>query len=169
MVGLGRVILNGPVAWALRKLTSSLVNGSGARTLSTTTFFPGRVVAASSAWLPCQRPPWTTPETSSSRPTRCSRKPSPQVERRNSPSLSTLMPVSFCSFSTSRMARSSSAFSSSRDLPPASWAKRASNRYCGRSRLPTWSARKGVVTDLFPDLEPPTMASAHHYKCRDSA
>src|SRR5579875_952915 len=63
--------------------------------------------------------------------------------RRNSPSVTVCSPTSRCSSMTSRMAASSAARSASASMRPASKSARALMSSGGRSRLPTWSARKG--------------------------
>src|SRR4051794_22070685 len=63
--------------------------------------------------------------------------------RRSSPSVTVFRPASRCSAMTSRMHSSSTARSASRSICPALNSARALCRRSGRSRLPTWSARKG--------------------------
>src|ERR1700729_1208126 len=68
-----------------------------------------------------------------------------QEARRNSPSVALCRPTSCCIWTTPRIASSSIARSCSAEIwPPANWS-RASSSFCGRSRLPTWSARNGGV------------------------
>src|SRR5215208_1447137 len=71
-----------------------------------------------------------------------------QEARRNSPSVADCKPTSFCIRTTSRMASSSAAFSSSSEIWPAACFSRASRRDWGRRRLPTWSALKGGVSRM---------------------
>src|SRR3954447_1829771 len=66
-----------------------------------------------------------------------------QEARRNSPSVADWSPTSFCMPTTSRMASSSIPRSSAASIPPSANSARVSSRRCGRSRLPTWSARNG--------------------------
>src|SRR5919112_5656264 len=66
--------------------------------------------------------------------------------RRNSPSVAVRRPTSSCSLTTSRIASSSTARSSSSPIWPSACRERASSSRCGRSRLPTWSARNGGVS-----------------------
>ena len=54
-----------------------------------------------------------------------------------------LQPDGSCIRTTSRIAPSSTVRSPSSDIRPAAWSARARCRRPGRSRLPTWSARKG--------------------------
>src|SRR3954470_17900676 len=63
--------------------------------------------------------------------------------RRNSPSVAERSPTSSCRRTTSRIASSSTARSSSAAMRPAVKSSRARSSSGGRSRLPTWSARKG--------------------------
>src|SRR5918994_663774 len=69
-----------------------------------------------------------------------------QEARRNSPSVTVRSPTSSCIFTTSRIASSSTARSSPSSSLPSACAARASSSRCGRSRLPTWSARNGGVS-----------------------
>src|SRR3954465_13819013 len=66
-----------------------------------------------------------------------------QKSRRNSPSVTAGMPTDSCSATTSRMQRSCTAFRASCVISPFFALARASWSSCGRSRLPTWSARNG--------------------------
>ena len=66
-----------------------------------------------------------------------------QEARRNSPSVAERSPTSSCTRTTSRIASSSIPRSSSSSMRPALWSSRACSSRGGRSRLPTWSARKG--------------------------
>src|SRR5215216_785933 len=77
-----------------------------------------------------------------------------QEARRNSPSVAVRSPTSSCIFTTSRIASSSTARSSSSSSRPSACAARASSSRCGRSRLPTWSARNGGVS-LMLNRSPP--------------
>src|SRR5437016_6280621 len=65
--------------------------------------------------------------------------------RRNSPSVAACRPTSSCIFTIARIASSSSERSSAASILPAARSSRAWSRWRGRSRLPTWSARKGGV------------------------
>src|SRR3954471_1352062 len=71
-----------------------------------------------------------------------------QEARRNSPSVAERSPTSFCIWTTSRMASSSAAPSSTSEIWPAACFWRASRRDLGRSRLPTWSARNGGLSRM---------------------
>src|SRR3954454_8563704 len=73
-----------------------------------------------------------------------------QDSRRNSPSVTDFRPISSWRRTTSRMASSSIARRSSSEMRPAARSSRALSTSGGRSRLPTWSARKGglVRTDI---------------------
>src|SRR5215212_3056636 len=64
-------------------------------------------------------------------------------ERRNSPSVTARRPTSSCFWMTRSISPSSTALSSSAEISPLARFARASFRAGGRSRLPTWSARKG--------------------------
>src|SRR4028119_356487 len=79
-----------------------------------------------------------------------------QEARRNSPSVADWRPTSSCIPTTSRIAPSSAARSSSAVARPAAKSSRALRSSGGRSRLPTWSARKGGVVrgkgDSFGEL-----------------
>src|SRR5690242_5915669 len=66
--------------------------------------------------------------------------------RRNSPSVADFSPTSRCIATTSRIASSSAAFRPSSSRSPLACCARASSSFCGRSRLPTWSARNGGVS-----------------------
>src|SRR5690349_13055696 len=90
-----------------------------------------------------------------------------QDVRRNSPSVAERSPTSACMATMSRIASSSAAFSCSAEMRPAAWSERACSSAGGRSRLPTWSARKGgtvreaivvilegVGGDVAPDRDP---------------
>src|SRR5436305_1149196 len=66
-----------------------------------------------------------------------------QDARRNSPSVTVFRPASRWSATTSRIASSSIARSSSSEMRWAAWSERACRRSAGRRRLPTWSAREG--------------------------
>src|SRR6185312_6183970 len=63
--------------------------------------------------------------------------------RRNSPSVAAGNPTDSCIRTTSRIAPSSTVRNPSSDIRPAAWSARARCRRAGRSRLPTWSPRKG--------------------------
>ena len=63
--------------------------------------------------------------------------------RRNSPSVAVRSPTSACIRTTSRIASSSMPRSSASSISPAACRARASSRFVGRRRLPTWSARNG--------------------------
>src|SRR4051794_27676524 len=69
-----------------------------------------------------------------------------QDARRNSPSVAVRRPTSCCIRTASRIASSSTARSSSSSSAPSACFPRASSSRCGRSRLPTWSARNGGVS-----------------------
>src|SRR3954454_13664310 len=69
-----------------------------------------------------------------------------QVARRNSPSVAERRPTSSWSETTSRIASSSIALSSSAPIRSLAKSSRALSRAGGRSRLPTWSARYGGVS-----------------------
>src|SRR4051794_241296 len=73
-----------------------------------------------------------------------------QDSRRNSPSVTDFRPVCSWRRMTSRIASSSIARRSSWEMRPAARSSRALSTSGGRSRLPTWSARKGglVRTDI---------------------
>src|SRR3954454_22378721 len=71
-----------------------------------------------------------------------------QVARRNSPSVAALSPTSSCSLTASRIASSSTARSSSASILSLAKSSRACRSAGGRSRLPTWSARKGGFVRL---------------------
>src|ERR1022692_911920 len=71
-----------------------------------------------------------------------------QDARRNSPSVTVCRPASSCSATTSAIAASSIALSCAASIRPAARSARAVSRCCGRSRLPTWSARKGGVVRM---------------------
>src|SRR3954447_14755853 len=66
-----------------------------------------------------------------------------QEARRNSPSVAVRSPMSPCMRTTSAIASSSIPRSSAASISPAAYRARASSRFSGRSRLPTWSARSG--------------------------
>ena len=66
-----------------------------------------------------------------------------QEARRNSPSVAVRSPTSACIRTTSAIASSSIPRSSASSISPAACRARASSRFFGRSRLPTWSARNG--------------------------
>src|SRR3954463_8008714 len=66
-----------------------------------------------------------------------------QEARRNSPSVAVRSPMSPCMRTTSAIASSSIPRSSAASISPAAYRARASSRFSGRSRLPTWSARNG--------------------------
>src|SRR3954452_12341853 len=69
-----------------------------------------------------------------------------QEARRNSPSVAVRSPMSPCMRTTSAIASSSIPRSSAASISPAAYRARASSRFSGRSRLPTWSARNGGPT-----------------------
>ena len=69
-----------------------------------------------------------------------------QDARRNSPSVADWSPTSSCMRTTSRIESSSIDFSSSAEMRSAAKSSRALSRRSGRSRLPTWSARKGGLS-----------------------
>src|SRR5256884_8588639 len=74
--------------------------------------------------------------------------------RRNSPSVTACRPTSSCSLTASLMHSSSTARSAARSISPSLCLARAAWSACGRSRLPTWSARnggfmKGLLRRLF--------------------
>src|SRR6185312_3898056 len=66
-----------------------------------------------------------------------------QEARRNSPSVAAGNPTDSCIRTTSRIAPSSTVRNPSSDIRPAAWSALARCRRPGRSRLPTWSPRKG--------------------------
>src|SRR6516164_4801924 len=68
--------------------------------------------------------------------------------RRNSPSVAVCRPTFCCMATTSAMALSSTALSWSAAIRPAAKSSRAASTDAGRSRLPTWSARKGGVVRM---------------------
>src|SRR4051812_22770036 len=63
--------------------------------------------------------------------------------RRNSPSVAARRPTSSCFRTISRIASSSTSRRASASMRPAAKSSRAACSRAGRSRLPTWSARKG--------------------------
>ena len=77
------------------------------------------------------------------RPASPPRKSKCHQARRNSPSVTAFSPTASCFFTTSRIARSSTARNSSAPMLPSARAARASFSSGGRSRLPTSSARNG--------------------------
>src|SRR3954449_8776867 len=77
-----------------------------------------------------------------------------QEARRNSPSVADWRPASFWSPTTSLIASSSMPRSSSASMSPVARSSRAFRRCWGRSRLPTWSARKGGLSRLMSDNSP---------------
>src|SRR5713226_7440427 len=104
----------------------------------------------------CSAPPWflqvisVVPERSAERPQFITSS-SHQLRRRNSPSVTARSPTRSCIAITSRMHASSTARNSASLWGPRFWSavcgpssrSRASLSFCGRSRLPTWSARNG--------------------------
>jgi hypothetical protein len=79
-------------------------------------------------------------------PSKPVRKSTCQNARRNSPSVIDSRPAASCIATASRMQRSSTAFSCSRESSPRFAFSLAAFNAAGRSRLPTWSARKGGFT-----------------------
>ncbi len=82
--------------------------------------------------------------------------------RRNSPSVAVRMPASRWSATTSRIAVSSASRNPASSRSPARCRARASSSAGGRSRLPTWSARKGgsVRAAMIRSVPVPTRTSA---------
>src|SRR6476469_3027644 len=66
-------------------------------------------------------------------------------ERRNSPSVASLRPISSCFLMIFSTSRSSTALSSAAVIAPCSRLARASLSAAGRKKLPTWSARNGAL------------------------
>jgi hypothetical protein len=66
-------------------------------------------------------------------------------ERRNSPSVASFSPTSSCFLMIFSISRSSTAFNAAASVSFFAYFVRASFRDAVRSRLPTWSARKGGV------------------------
>src|SRR3954452_7095795 len=66
-------------------------------------------------------------------------------ERRNSPSVASLRPISSCFLIIFSTSRSSTALSSAAVIAPCSRLARASLSAAGRKKLPTWSARNGAL------------------------
>src|SRR4051794_29928775 len=84
-----------------------------------------------------------------------------QEARRNSPSVAVRSPMSPCMRTTSAIASSSIPRSSAASISPAAYRARASSRFSGRSRLPTWSARNGgpEASVMPPDHGAPRLAA----------
>src|SRR3954452_15470635 len=83
-----------------------------------------------------------------------------QDARRNSPSVAVARPTSRCMRTASAIAASSTPRSAASSISPAACRARASRSPCGRSRLPTWSARNGGpdssgMRSACPDPGPP--------------
>src|SRR5688500_17916908 len=96
------------------------------------------------ASTPLNCTPWyESPSRCSSMPSKPAMKSMCHQSRRNSPSVTEGRPRSSCSFTTSRMWRSSASFNFSREISFFRTCSRSSCNAAGRSRLPTWSARKG--------------------------
>src|SRR5262245_6798944 len=85
-----------------------------------------------------------SPSRLSSMPSKPARKSMCHQSRRNSPSVIDRRPRSSCSFTASRMLRSSVCLSFSKGISFLRTCSRISCSSRGRSRLPTWSARKGA-------------------------
>ena len=77
-------------------------------------------------------------------PSTASTNPVLKSRRRNSPSVSTSIPVPAWRATACPMAASSAARSCASSISPASRRRRAASSGSGRSRLPTWSARNFV-------------------------
>src|SRR5580698_1128998 len=81
-------------------------------------------------------------------PSKASTMPARKSARRNSPSVKTSSPASFCILTAAAMASFSASQSSSVLISPVSARLRASSSAGGRSRLPTWSPRNLKVTGI---------------------
>ena len=88
-----------------------------------------------------------------------------QDSRRNSPSVIDWRPTASWRRMTSRIAASSISFSAASSMVPAARSSRASRTSGGRSRLPTWSARKGglVRADMWRLSRGSGMVAARSY------
>src|SRR4051794_41660978 len=84
-----------------------------------------------------------------------------QEARRTSPAGAVRSPTSPCMRTTSAIASSSIPRSSAASISPAAYRARASSRFSGRSRLPTWSARNGgpEASVMPPDHGAPRLAA----------
>src|SRR6185295_13086257 len=97
------------------------------------------------ASTPLNCTPWyESPARCSSMPSKPAMKSMCHQSRRNSPSVIDGRPRSSCSFTTSRIRRSSACLSLTASALPRRTCSRRSCSSCGRRRLPTWSARKGA-------------------------
>ena len=89
-----------------------------------------------------------------STPRNCATKSIHQFSRRNSPSTTTENPISSCMRTMSRIAASSAWRRARWSIAPCVNCARASSSAGGRSRLPTWSARKTLLPWLCHRLAP---------------
>ncbi len=147
VTGAGIVTFGTRVVLALRK--------ASARTIGLARQRIGPVIhsrdAACCAPLALRQAISVVPARSAANPSQFMISSSHQLRRRNSPSVTALRPTRSCMATAARMQSSSIARSSPSSCGPRwrsavcapSRRSRASLSFCGRSRLPTWSARNG--------------------------